>query len=78
LKTLWLDENQISDIFPIKNLVNLKNLRLWKNQITDISPLRNLVNLEILYLNLNPISQQQIRELKKALPKCNIGYQYST
>jgi Leucine-rich repeat (LRR) protein len=52
----------------------LEDLDLWINDIKDISSLKKLVNLEKLDLNRNPIPNNQIKELQKALPKCKIVY----
>ena len=56
LPTLYLGENQISDLGPLSNLTLLQNLDLNYNQISDISPLSNLTNLQILYMTDNQIS----------------------
>ena len=74
LETLYLESNQITDISPLSNLVNLESLYLANNPITDISPLKNFVNLSYLQLHSTLNSQQQIDELKKALPKCKIDF----
>ena len=50
------DENNISDITPLKNLTNLVQLDLETNNISDISPLRGLTNMVILSLGGNQIS----------------------
>jgi len=47
---LWLFNNQISDISPLADLVNLTVLVLDGNQISDLTPLTELVNLERLSL----------------------------
>jgi len=46
----------ISDISPLKNLVNLESLFISFSNMSDVSPLKNLVNLEYLYLSGNSIS----------------------
>jgi len=56
LTTLWLGNNQITDISPLAGLINLVWLDLGGNQISDFSPLAGLVNLEVLYLDWNQIS----------------------
>ena len=56
LTTLYLGENQISDIKPLSNLTNLTFLDLEGNQISDIKPLSNLTKLTTLYLRENKIS----------------------
>ncbi|MFN6001291.1 MAG: leucine-rich repeat domain-containing protein [Dolichospermum sp.] len=56
LTTLYLGENQISDIKPLSNLTNLTFLDLEGNKISDIKPLSNLTKLTTLYLRENKIS----------------------
>ncbi|MGB3421446.1 MAG: leucine-rich repeat domain-containing protein [Dolichospermum sp.] len=56
LTTLYLGENQISDIKPLSNLTNLTFLDLEGNQISDIKPLSNLTKLTTLSLRENKIS----------------------
>ena len=59
LTTLYLGENQISDIKPLSNLTNLTFLDLEGNQISDIKPLSNLTNLTSLDLAKNPLTSKQ-------------------
>ena len=59
LTSLYLGENQISDIKPLSNLTNLTELYLLFNQISDIKPLSNLTNLTELYLSGNPLTSKQ-------------------
>ena len=66
LSTLFLNNNYITDISPLRGLTNLRVLNLsnlkpdWttlpNNQIMDISPLRGLTNLSILDLSGNQIT----------------------
>ncbi len=56
LRTLVIRHNQISDVSPLEELVNLENLNLVSNQITDVSPLAKLTNLRILDLKNNQIT----------------------
>ncbi len=53
---LDLTKNQLSDISPLANLVNLRVLDLDLNEISDISLLANLVNLSVLNLGNNQLS----------------------
>ncbi|MEG4252316.1 DUF6745 domain-containing protein, partial [Microcoleus sp. Pol10D4] len=53
LSSLYLNNNQITDISALRELTNLSSLYLNNNQITDISALRELTNLTTLYLNNN-------------------------
>lgn len=55
LEKLKVNENEISDISPLKDLKNLKYLELQRNRITDVSSLANLKNLEFLKLYNNLI-----------------------
>ncbi|MEG4068485.1 leucine-rich repeat domain-containing protein, partial [Microcoleus sp. Pol11C2] len=56
LTTLYLYNNQITDISFLGSLTNLTTLELYSNQITDISALRSLTNLTTLYLYSNQIT----------------------
>ena len=55
MRSLSLANNQITDISPLSELVNLDILNLGINNITDISLLSELVNLKQLYLGNNKI-----------------------
>lgn len=55
LEKLKVNENEISDLNPLKDLKNLKYLELQRNRIVDVSPLANLKNLEFLKLYNNII-----------------------
>lgn len=55
LKKLKLNENEISDIFPLKNLTKLEYLEIQRNRIVDVNPLKNLTNLKFLKLYNNLI-----------------------
>ena len=56
LTTLWLSNNQLSDISHLAGLTNLTYLYLHNNPLSDISPLAGLTNLTYLYLYNNPLS----------------------
>jgi len=69
LTQLWLDENQISNLFPLSGLTNLN--RLWlsaNNSITDIAPLISNVGLsggDEVWLGGDPlIPSSQIDDLR--------------
>lgn len=49
------NKNQITDITPLKNLVNVKYLTLDSNEISDLGAIQNLKQLELLDLCYNPI-----------------------
>jgi hypothetical protein len=77
LKILSLSGSKgVRDIRPLRNLTKLRILSLnGLEEITDISALSGLTQLRNLYLHqCEKISQKQIRELKKSLPRCSIEY----
>ena len=53
---LDLDGNNISDLFPLSNLLDLMVLDLHDNKISNISPLSGLMNLMVLDIRNNMIS----------------------
>ena len=68
-----LGANQIKDITPLKNLINLTRLHLWDNEINDITPLTNLTSLTSLYLSLNQIKNITPLENLTSLTSLNLG-----
>ena len=56
LEKLKINENEISDITPLKNLTKLKYLEIQRNRITDVSALKDLKKLEFLKLYNNLIT----------------------
>lgn len=59
LYELYLDNNQISDISPLKGLSTyLAILNLNNNQISDITPLKDFTSLFVLHLDNNQIKNQ--------------------
>jgi len=72
---LNLYDNQISNLIPISRLDKLRWLNLGRNQVIDLTPLKGLAQLKNLYIYENPnLSLNQIEELQKALPKCEIRH----
>lgn len=53
LKQLKLNENEISDITPLKDLKQLEYLEFSRNRVVDVTPLKNLTNLTFLKLYNN-------------------------
>lgn len=72
LKTLWIYKTKISDLSPVSELIHLTDLRVHYNQITDISCLKNLQELKFLAVSYNYFPPEQVSELKKIIPDCNI------
>ena len=73
---LDLAMNPITDISALARLTNLTNLVLFENQISDISALAGLKNLTTLFLENNPLTAEQIAELREALPDTKIFADY--
>ena len=72
LTKLSLHHNNITDISALKNLINLEELTISGNQVTNVEILKNFKNLTRLDIFGNQISDNQIEELKNALPNCLI------
>jgi hypothetical protein len=64
----------IRDVSPFAGLTNLIILTLWHNEITDVTPLFGLTSLVGLGLSGNPLTEEQIDELRDALPNCEIWF----
>ena len=50
LRSIALNQNEITDLSPLANLIQLESLAAWGNSISDISPLANLIQLHFLDL----------------------------
>ena len=72
--SLNLFNKQLTDVpKELEKLTQLKELHLGDNKLTSVKGLEKLTKLERLGLENNPdLTQAQIDELKKALPKCKI------
>ena len=68
LTELYLYNNQLTDISPLKALTQLTSLYLRYNQLTDISPLKALTQLTRLHLENN-----QISDISPILPLIKLG-----
>ena len=69
---LTLNGVQVNDLSPLAELKNLKGFYLCNTQVSDLSPLADLKNLEMLLLENIPVSDEQVQELRQALPNCTI------
>lgn len=56
LRSIWLDNNEITDLSPLKDLKLIQQLMLKNNQIKDIKPIAGLVMIQHLDLEKNQIS----------------------
>ena len=73
ITVLDLSHNELTDIFGIKLLKNLKDLYISYNNITNISNLKYLNKLEYLFLNNNQITDISVFPYLNKLKYLNIG-----
>jgi internalin A len=69
LQYLMFDEANISDLEPIKQLRNLETLIILVTPVSDLEPIKSLTKLQSLRINCEKITDKQIEDLQKALPK---------
>ncbi len=74
IQQLWLINVPISDLEPLRGLTNLISLDLsYSDQISDLEPIKTLISLQELRIQNNiKITNEQVEDLQKALPKCEI------
>ena len=72
LRELRLGNNLIEDGTPLMYLRSLEVLDLSGNRLTSVSPIKQIPTLTWLKLTGNPLSEEQIEELRAALPDCEI------
>lgn len=81
LKTLSLSFNQLTELPAtlFDNLSYLHKLDLGSNQLKNLAPLlfKKLISLKRLNLSGNQLSNQNIQELRNALPQAKIYLDYS-
>lgn len=75
LEELYLRFNQVRDLLPLSGLTKLSYLWLAENEISDLSPLHGLKQLKSLRLEGNPLSEEELSNLRVALPQCEIIYE---
>ncbi len=73
LQILMLREMQVTDLSVLTNLANLRELWLESTPVSDLSPLTSLTQLKDLIMLDVPIAEEEIENLKEALPKCSIS-----
>lgn len=72
LRELHLGNNNISDATPLMYLEDLETLDISGNRLYSVSPIKQLSNLKWLKLTGNPLGEDQVAELRQALPNCEI------
>ena len=60
------------DLSPLAELENLETLHLTNAEVNDLSPLAEVKNLKALHLRKTQVSDEQVQELRQALPNCEI------
>jgi hypothetical protein len=73
LKKLQLYEMPVRNIEPLRNLTKLEEIRMYNVDVKNLDAMFNLKNLKVLWLINVPVSQEQVEELKKALPNLQMG-----
>lgn len=74
LRELNLSSNALEDITPLSWLTALETLDLSGNNISSLQPLVSMTWLEKLNLSGNPLTEEQIDDLREALPDCEIEF----
>ena len=76
MTNLTLSFNKLTEVPKrLEKLTQLEDLYLNNNQLTDLKGLEKLTQLTELHLAFNPgLTEAQIDELHKALPRCVITW----
>ena len=72
LRELRIANNRITDSSSLVYLSSLETLDISGNSISSITAIKQLPNLRRLNVSGNPLSQEQVDELRDALPDCEI------
>ena len=73
LEEIYICNANISDITSLTSLKSLKKVSIIETNISDLSPLECLENPEYIYISCNTnINENQIEQLKKQFPNCEI------
>lgn len=72
LRKLNLRSNNISDATPVSMLLNIEELDLGYNSINSELPFMRLYTLKRLVLSGNPLTEEQITNLRNTLVDCEI------
>ena len=72
LKLLSLRNTQIIDISVLKTLPAIEEINLALTDVTDLRPLYGLKALDKINLKITRINSEQVKELQKHLPRCQI------
>jgi Leucine-rich repeat (LRR) protein len=75
LQRLDLVGTLVSDVTPLTGAVQLRELYLTDTHVANVAPLEHLTDLRTLGLVYTDVTNEQVAELKKALPYCDIFHQ---
>ena len=75
ITSLNLAGNKISDVSPLNSLKNLETLNLANNEISSVLNLMNMSNLKTLDLSGNPLTEEQIKNLRESIPNCEVIFE---
>ena len=74
LVILDISNNSVANIAPLASLTRIVQLTLSSNQIEDVTPLKALARMQNLNLTRNPLTAEQVAELKDQLPGCAVTF----
>jgi Leucine-rich repeat (LRR) protein len=72
IKRLDIAGTNVIDLTSVAKLTNLESLAIDHTKVHDLSPVLGLQKLKYFSLNRTQVSDEQIRTLKRHLPKCKI------
>ena len=75
LRELRIANNNISDGTALMYLNSLELLDISGNRLSSVSPLMQISTLKWLKLTGNPLTEEQVAELRAALPDCEIIFE---
>ena len=73
LGELNLEGTAVSDLTPLAGMEYLEELNLNGTEVSDLTPLAGMERLERLFLEGTKVTEEQIEQLKLALPNCKIS-----
>ncbi len=72
--SLNLASNNITDVSPLLSLTNLETLNLANNEVSSVLTLMNMSSLKTLDLSGNPLTEEQIKNLRDSIPNCKVNF----
>lgn len=72
LEEIYLEGTRVVDLTPLSDLRNLEMLWLDETNVNDLTPLSSVRRLKWLKLRNTVVTKEQVDELRKRLPDCEI------